>query len=74
MTWNRIRQCRLKRGMTQRKLAKKLFITPQTLLTYEKGKSNLLVDRVEDLAKALDVNPSYLVGWSDDPTPKEVNR
>ena len=74
MTWNRIRQCRLKRGMTQRKLAKKLFITPQTLLTYEKGKSNLLVDRVEDLAKALDVNPSYLFGWSDDPTPKEVNR
>ena len=60
----KIAALRRAKGMTQQELAEKLHTTKQTIGKYEKGiVSNLPLNRIRELADALDCDPSYLTGW-----------
>ena len=68
----KIAALRKAKGMTQQELADKLNTTKQTIGKYEKGiVSNLPLNRIRELADALDCDPSYLTGW--DGLPEDEN-
>ena len=68
----KIAALRKAKGMTQQELADKLNTTKQTIGKYEKGiVSNLPLNRIRELADALDCDPSYLTGW--DGLPEDGN-
>ena len=63
---DRIRTARKFRGMTLEELAERCGTIRQTIFKYEKGVvTNLPLNRVEQLAEALDVSPGYLMGWEE---------
>ena len=62
----RIRTKREERNMGLTELADKAHISKQTLYKYENEiVTNIPSDKIEALASALDVAPSYLMGWDD---------
>lgn len=68
----RMKESREKQGLTLAQLGRKIDKTEATVQRYESGNiKNLKSDTIENIAKALDVNPAYLMGWSD--YPKEDN-
>ena len=61
---SRIRKRRKELGLTQTELANRLHTTKQTIYKYENEiVTNLPSDRIEQLAKALDTTPQFLMGW-----------
>ena len=63
---DRIRKQREILGISQTELAKKIKISKQTLYKYEKNIiTNIPSDKIEELARILDVSESYLMGWED---------
>jgi transcriptional regulator with XRE-family HTH domain len=60
----RIRQARITKGITQNDLAKMLNISFQQIQKYEKGTNRVNPRSLVTIAKALEVDPNYLVGWS----------
>ena len=61
---SRIRKRRKELGLTQTELANRLKTTKQTIYKYENEiVTNLPSDRIEQLAKALDTTPQFLMGW-----------
>lgn len=63
----KIRDLRKAAGLTQTELAKKLNTTKQTIGKYEQGiVSNIPLTRIVELAVALNTNPSYLMGWTEE--------
>lgn len=70
----RIRDLRTAAHMTQDELGAKVGVQKQTIYKYEAGLVvNLKRDVIGKLAKALNVAPSYLMGFSDDaPTQQEA--
>jgi len=64
----RIKRNRLQKSYTLDSLAQKIGTSKQTIHRYETGIiSNIPSDKIEALAKALDVTPAYLMGWEDLP-------
>lgn len=64
----RIRQVRESRGMTQEDLGRLTGTTKQTIFKYETSiVTNIPIDRLEQIATALDVRAAYLLGWEDLP-------
>jgi len=62
----RLKTAREKRSMTLAELGEKINKTEATVQRYESGNiKNLKNDTIEAIAKALRVNPAYLMGWSD---------
>lgn len=62
----RIRRLRTEKGMTQDELGMKIGVQKQTIYKYETGLVvNLKRDVIAKLADALNVAPSYLLGFSD---------
>ncbi len=62
----RIKECRIKKGMSVEELAQKLDKNRATVYRYEKGEiENLPTTILESLAKALDTTPAYIMGWRD---------
>ena len=60
----RIKTVREQSNMTQEDLGKACKTTKQTIFKYEAGIiTNIPMDRLCDIAKALDVSPSFLMGW-----------
>lgn len=55
----RIRTLRLDREMTQTELAKAIGVKFQMVQKYEKGKNRVGAGRLQRIASALEVNPSY---------------
>lgn len=54
-------------GYTLEELAKLVGVSAPTIQRYESGKiKNVRRDKIANLAKALNVSPSYLMGWKDD--------
>ncbi len=53
-----IKKIRKAKGISQMELAERIGITYQQLQKYEKGKSKITVERLVDIAKALDVSIS----------------
>lgn len=64
----KIRQQREAKGMTQLELAQKIgYTTTGAISLIESGKRDISIDKVREIAKALDVTPHWLMGWSDSP-------
>ncbi len=68
----RLRQARKKKGLTQIKVAELIFMERRTLYLYENNRRVPRVEMIEKLAKIYDVNPAWLVGWSEDRERKSV--
>ena len=65
----RIKEKRESLNMSQAELAREAKISKQTLYKYEKDLiSNIPSDAIERIAKALNCNPSYIMGWSSNVT------
>lgn len=62
----RIKEIRRSKEMSQEELGRKIGVTRATINKYEYGQVNFPRDRIELLSKALNVTPSYLLGWDDD--------
>ena len=61
----RIKARRKDVGMTQEELGKKIGVTKATINKYETGVViNMKRPTIEKIAKALDVDPGYLMGWN----------
>lgn len=62
----RIRTKREERNMGLTELAEKAHMSKQTLYKYENDiVTNIPSDKIEALANALEIAPSYLMGWDD---------
>ena len=65
---DRIRQQREAKGITQLELARRIgYTTTGAISLIESGKRDISIDKVREIAKALDVTPHWLMGWADDP-------
>lgn len=56
-----IADLRFEKDMSQKSLAKKAMIAVSTLLEIEKGRANITLDIILDIADALDVSLLYLI-------------
>ncbi len=65
-----IREVREKRGMTQRQLADMSGVSRNTVINWEGKKRTPDADDIRRLALALNTTAAYLMGETDDPTPK----
>lgn len=69
----RMKNRREELDMSYQTLAEKVGISKSTLQRYETGSiKNMPVDKLEDIAKALNVSPAYLMGWEDKPEDKPI--
>lgn len=67
MLGNRIKEKRLKLGMTQEELAIKLgYNSRSSINKVEMGKNDIPISKVVEYAKVLNTTPSYLMGWEED--------
>lgn len=62
----RIKKERVRLGLSQVELAKRLGWSSKTTISkIENGEDNLTSDRIAKIAEALNVRPSYLMGFSE---------
>lgn len=71
MKYERIRNIRIDRGLTQTEIAKVLNIKQNTYSQYEIGVLNYPLDIVIQLAVFYQTSVDYLVGLTDNPNPYE---
>lgn len=65
-TGGRIRSARTDKGMTQTELANRLRISKQLMYKYENDIiKNIPMDTLKEIARILEVNPSYLADFDD---------
>ena len=69
MKYERIRELRIDRGLTQAQVAKLLHIKQNTYSQYEIGELNYPLDAVVTLAEYYGVSVDYLVGLTDETAP-----
>ena len=63
---NRMKTRREELNMSYQTLSEKVGISKSTLQRYETGYiKNMPVDKLEEIARALNVSPSYLMGWDE---------
>lgn len=68
----RIRQRRIELGMTQGELAKKCGYKGRSAINkLEVDARNVQIERLVQIADALEVSPDYLIGWEDEMTERE---
>lgn len=61
---NRIKELRLKKGLTLKQVADAIGVSEATVQRYESGKiGSLKYEKAEALAKLFNVSPGYLMGW-----------
>ena len=74
MDYKIIKRKREKAGISQTDVAKMIKVTKQTLYKYEQGIiTNIPSNKIEEIANALGLSPSYIMGWEDtteEPAPK----
>lgn len=68
----RIKECRMKMGMTQDELAEALLTKKSTISAYENDKIDIKVSVLKDLAKVLCTNVSYLVDGDENDIAPEI--
>ena len=63
----RIRILREDRGISQVELAERIGVSKQNMYKYENDIiTNIPSDKIESMAKVLNVSPGYIMGWEDD--------
>ncbi len=65
----RIKQKRLELNLSQDELAKKVGYKSRSSIQKIESARNLPITKVEKMANALDCDPGYLMGWTEDSTP-----
>lgn len=68
----RIKQKRLEANLSQDELAKKVGYKSRSSIQKIESARNLPITKVEKMANALDCDPGYLMGWSDDSAAKPI--
>lgn len=68
----RLKELRKAHKLKQAELAEKLGVSMFTVSVWERGQRMPEFDNLEALSSVLDVNIAYLLGASDDPSPKGV--
>lgn len=64
---DRIRKKRADFGISQKELADKIKIKPQTMYKYEMNIiTNIPSDKIEEISKILNISPCYLMGWENE--------
>lgn len=71
LKYERIRDMRIDRGLTQKEVAKVINVNQNTYSQYEIGVLNYPLDVVIKLAKFYGTSVDYLVGLTDCPVPYE---
>lgn len=70
-----LKKFRKERKMTLEELAERLGTSKQTIHRYENGIiSNIPHEKVRELARALEVTPSELMGWEENTSPLSVKK
>ena len=64
---NRLKELRIKKGVTQKELAEMLSLTPKAVSFYELGQRQIPNDTLAFLADYFGVTVDYLLGRSDEP-------
>lgn len=68
--YKRIKDSRIKIGMTQDELAKKMgYKSRSTIAKIESGENDILQSQIVKFAEALNTTPAYLMGWEDNQKP-----
>ena len=57
----RIKECRLKLGMTQEELAEKMFVPKTTISSYERDVVDMKMGTIKNLAMVLHTTAGYLI-------------
>ena len=71
----RIADTRIAKDLTMDDIAQKIGVAKSTIQRYEKGTiKKLKLPVIESIASALDVNPNWLIGKTNDPTPPEYKK
>ena len=66
----RIKEVRIKIGMSQVDFANKINVSKQTLYKYENNIiTNIPSDKIESAARICNVSPAYIMGWGNDLSP-----
>ena len=68
----RIRDCRVKVGMTQEELAEALITKKSTVSAYENDKIDIKISILKQIAKVLDITVFYLAGEQDEDINSDV--
>lgn len=69
----RMKKRREELDMSYQTLADKVGVSKSTLQRYETGSiKNMPVDKLEDIANALNVSPAYLMGWEEPEQPTTI--
>jgi len=69
MLGNRLKELRIKRGMTQESLAEMLGLDARAIWRYENDKNKPSSDVIAGMAQQLETTADYLLGLTDDPEP-----
>ena len=65
----RIKELRLISEMSQEELGRRVGVQRAAIQKYEKGTvSNIPLQTIEKIAGVFDVSPTYIVGWSEEPS------
>lgn len=64
----RLREARIRRGLTQAEVAEKLGVTRSVIARYESGINDPPSENISKLAEILGVSADYLLGRTDNPT------
>lgn len=68
MHYKRLKELRIKRGITQQKLANYLHVNQRTYSRYERGEHEMTADTLDKLATFYDTTIDYLIERTDDIT------
>lgn len=72
---NRIVKARIRTGLSGKELAEKVGVAASTITRYEKGTiANIKLPVIEAIARALSVNPMWLLGKSEYQNTEEMKR
>lgn len=71
---DRIKKCRIEKGMTQTELAKILGYKSKSSIAHIENGRDIPRSMVVTLASILDTTPSYLMGWTEsEPKPRNLS-
>lgn len=64
---NRLKELRKEKKLTQEELAGEIGVSKITILRWENGERQIKPDKAQALADYFEVNPAYLLGFTDSP-------
>ena len=68
----KLKNLRIKAGLTQERLAHKLGVSPSSIGMYEQGRRKLDSETLPKICKELNTSSDYVLGMDDESEPKDV--